>query len=463
MDNSNPLTPDVITAFISTLDTHRTQDVTTTPVTIAPRMHEHLDLQPSAIDYYRQGLLYAQQNEFAKAETCYRLAIKDLQSKSPLVQICLAKTQRKYFEIAGTLCRLGNDLKQKNNHDQAIIAYEHALNYQLKAISLTETDQIHHVDLVSLYDNLAIAYIQYNDFEKANGICKKGLIAVQNIKPFSPQAANNLRRTTAGLYRTLFYVQDHNNNKENALEVMKYIIKTLEAISEKNSEDNKKLANSYDNLGNYFLENGKTQEATQCFEKSIDYYENCLKKNFEVKETQFQIASICNDLAKIYTEQKNLDKVVVCYEKVLKNIGDDPETIENIHARFGQRFLNLQAWKQAANAYKEALKMNELRYKGKEKTPQYETTVADYKQRREFAEKKYSDENTPRQETIKKRIISDLEANERLKKLKVCPGPSAFKPGFFSKGSIKFGKSVAANQNISVNDESNTPALHKTA
>lgn len=449
LHSSKSFTPDVITAFISTLDNRRTQDDTTKLVSIAPRMREHVAVQPSASDYhYKQGVLYQQQGKFAEADISYSLTLKALEQEWPPDPAYLPEIQENYIAMAETIYRNGNALYKEKKFEQASQAYEAALKLQSKALAVNETDQDHHIDIISVYVNLAHSYLECKDFEKTNQVCKMGLEHAQRLKQNSPQNHDDLRRQIADLYHFLYFVQDYYKNAANCFELQKFMVKTMEALTEKNLKDARLLAKLYGTLAFIYLENKKFKNAIICFEKTIQYQEFILEKDPNSKESQPQIVFSCNKLAKIYSKENNLYKVALCYQKAIKNLGtNDDKALLDHHTYYGQLFISLRAWKPASIAFKAALKELE-----KTSTPD-EKALAKYKLQIEIVEKQYQKEAATKQNTVKKRIVIIGEQSEGspTKKLKISEN-THFKP-LFSQPKEALHQSVATNQDLMNQDD----------
>ena len=168
--------------------------------------------------------------------------------------------------------------EQLDKMDEAIIAFEHALDWENE----NKKELLMHTH--GLYNN-----IQNNNVSKTIHALQVEINSLQDLNPLLPEEKNDVYKRLACAYDNLasLYCQ---SGQQDIIHTQQQSIAFLEKITPKQDEEFSKMAKSYKRLGFYYIREKNSSEAIKVFEKSIEYcyqIKNAVEKDSLIRTHQF--------------------------------------------------------------------------------------------------------------------------------------------------------------------------------
>ena len=230
---------------------------------------------------------------------------------------------KKYFKISQPsqkpwlILNIGNIFFNQGQFDKALERYQLAESYFLQVESIVSRTR----GLSTTYNNMALYYIEANEFSKSLEFINKAL-SLRLTNNFNPADISHSYKSLCELYFIWEMPEKANQYLMKTDSINRDINKTR-AIK-KNDFDEivyslafSYVGNCYQYLGEYFVRNADYVKAIISYKKSLNYY----------KYFPFQKISLINKIAKAYYYIKDYDKclksieecILLSKEKNLKN------------------------------------------------------------------------------------------------------------------------------------------------
>lgn len=452
------LDQNAIANFIGALNDGRWHEAAAEPMEIT-RPNEHVK-QLRANDYYKQGKKYQKQLKFKEADVAYSIALKTLPEESTAItghDSYVAAIYKRYIEMASTAWDYGKKCEEKSYQESCRVgqfaidmghkARDITAALQLNNLEIKGTSQSDDVVLLSWYVKLAEKHFRVNDFKSAVDICKAGLVFADKVSSISLEFQDQWLRGNSVLYKMLADI--FSKNTDESFKLLIISIKAIEAITEKTSKDNGKLADFYWHAAYISNATGRNDAVIVFLQKAIHYCAAALQQDPGLKKAHVVMVNTCRELCKIYLSQDNISAVVDCYEQNTKSLtAADPSLLEDYHAFFGEMFYRYNGWEKSAAAYKIALSAN---MSGKQQESKQESkeekSIVLYQDRIQYAENKLA----ARQLLKLKRASEGAPEDERpAKRIK-----------FFIEGIKKPSTKSANDENVAANQSSPSKSPQK--
>jgi tetratricopeptide (TPR) repeat protein len=300
------------------------------------------------------GILYANKNDFTKAEAAYQEALeifKRLASSNP---------QTYEPDVAMTQNNLGILYADKNDFTKAEAAYQEALEIYKRLES--NNLQTYEPKVALMQNNLGSVYADKNDFTKAEAAFQEALKIFKRLESNNPQTDEPAIANTQNNLGILYYDKNDFTKAEAALKEALEIYKRLVSSNPKTYEP--AVANTQSNLGNvYELKNDFTK-AEAAYQEALEIRKRLASSNPQTYEPD--VALTQNNLGTLYGQQNDFTKAEAALKEALEIYkrleSSNPQTYEPDVAQTENNLGNLYADKndftKAEAAYQEALEIS---------------------------------------------------------------------------------------------------------
>jgi tetratricopeptide (TPR) repeat protein len=237
------------------------------------------------------GYLYESKYKFREAEEKYREAIRIFD---------------KVFQgtpndnLAFSLCNLAGVCRNQKKWSEVESLYQRALkireNIFINSASLS---------LFQSYNNFAGFYREQGNLSKSEELFDKALVTLKNLGSYS---LVNFEEELAICYNNLaklYYTQGRSRESGS------YFRKAIEILQKNESHKKAYLAKFQNNLGELYFKQNKLSKAKECYEASLDIYDQDNNKNNDYAQT-------CGNFGDIYLEQKKFSEAEKEYNNSLK-------------------------------------------------------------------------------------------------------------------------------------------------
>lgn len=221
--------------------------------------------------------------------------------------------------LASIYGSLGVVFSEQNN-------YARALEYYFKALKLYKADKQEYIE-AALYNNIGVVYKSHEEYDKALTYFEKALALQQKLKDrFSSSTMANIGNV---------YLEKGQYDK-----ALNYYNDALSMLTK--YEDNRALAELYNNFGDYYSKTGNINKAEENYKKALAIFNEAGEK--------FGASASLNLLGELYLKKKN-DKQALDYFGKSSAYAQEIGSLE--HVRDSEKSISSLYEKQGN--YKEAL------------------------------------------------------------------------------------------------------------
>ena len=276
------------------------------------------DKKAVALIYTNMGIMYSQQQEYAKAKEYYTKGLRWLKDSDASMQSVVYNN-------------LGNDEYAQGN-------YANAINYYIQSIQISE--KLNDSEgLAFSYNNLGNIYADgIKDLDKALVYYRKSLENEQKI--------NN----KIGIAQCLNNIGYVNKLKQNYTEAEKMHIEALGIF--RTLENAEGIAKSLENLGDVYRKQNNYIKAISAFKECIEYRKQ--------SKDEKRLASVYNNIGALYYTQTEYNKALSYFMLGLELAQkvDDKPLIKRLYFGINETYAKLG---QYHKAYEYAIKYSELK------------------------------------------------------------------------------------------------------